>query len=346
MQVNTITGTQPTFATRAQLSSAAPTGSEFVVSRSTYDARNGSGRGVLVRKDDQAPTGDKVADAAHDNAAIVVDFYHDVLGRNSLDDKGMRIDSVVHYGRNYNNAYWDGSKMTYGDGDGKFFAPLSLGLDVVGHEMTHGVTEHTSGLVYRGQSGALNESWSDVMGELIEQWSENKAGFGTVDAAKAADWLVGEDVMTPSVKGDALRSLKAPGTAYSGDRQPDHMSKYNKTGSDNGGVHTNSGIPNKAAYVIGTTIGSEKLAKIWYDAEVKFLKPNSDFADAAAATYAAALSLYGNGSEAAAVQDAWKGVGVVASATPKAIEKHSINVKAAHADGGIQFPSDYAGPVR
>jgi Zn-dependent metalloprotease len=317
---------------------------EPVVSRSTYDAKNSTypkgGLGDLVRKDDQAPVADKVVNDAHDNAKIVVDFYREVLGRNSIDGKGMEIKSIVHFGKNYNNAYWDGEKMTYGDGDGKFFTPLSGGLDVVGHEMTHGVTEHTSGLAYSGQSGALNESWSDTMGEIIEQWSENKAGFGTVDAAKAADWLIGEDVMTPGVAGDALRSMRAPGTAYSGDTQPADMAHYKNTQSDNGGVHTNSGIPNHAAYDIGVAIGSEKLAKIWYTTETTYLKSSANFADAAAATIAAAQQLYGTGAESQAVADAWKAVGVIASTPPAALAPHDPYVRGTtHVDVSILPPN-------
>ncbi|MCW2973370.1 MAG: family peptidase [Thermoleophilia bacterium] len=292
--------------------------------RSTYDAQGSEdpvgGFGKLVRKDDQAPTGDKAVDAAHDNAKLVHDFYAEVLGRDSIDGKGMEMKSVVHYGDQYNNAYWDGEKMTYGDGDGELLGPLSGSLDVVGHEMTHGVTEHTAGLNYEGQSGALNESWSDVFGELIEQWSDNRAGFGTVDAAKAADWLIGEDVFTPKIKGDALRSMRAPGTAYDTkewgkDDQPAHMKDYYKGSQDNYGVHINSGIPNKAAYEIGVKLGSEKLAKVWYDALTTSLGPDSDFSDAAAATIASAAKLYGAGEVPNAVADAWKGVGVVPATT-------------------------------
>ncbi|MCW2959700.1 MAG: peptidase thermolysin, partial [Thermoleophilia bacterium] len=165
----------------------------------------------------------------------------------------------------------------------------------------------------------LNESWSDVFGELIEQWAENRTGFGSVDAAQGADWLIGEDVMTPGVAGDALRSMKAPGTAYDipglgKDIQPGHMKDYNKTTGDNGGVHINSGIPNKAAYEAGVRIGSEKLAKIWYLALTDYLKSNSNFNDAAAATLAAATKLYGTGEETSAIVDAWNAVGIVAKA--------------------------------
>jgi Zn-dependent metalloprotease len=252
----------------------------------------------------------------------------------------MQMKSVVHFGSAYNNAYWDGEKMTYGDGDGKMFTPLSMALDVVGHEMAHGVTEHTAGLAYRNQSGALNESWSDVLGELIEQWAENRAGFGTTDAAKAADWLIGEDVFTPGTAGDALRSMKAPGTGYKGDPQPGHMKDYKKMTADNGGVHINSGIPNKAAYEAAIRIGGEKLAKIWYTALTDYLRPNSTFADAASATLAAATRLYGAGEVSQAVTDAWMAVGITAKANAAAIFGSRVQPAAgahghSHADDGV-----------
>jgi len=320
-----------------------------LVRRATYDAENSNfptnGLGKLVRVDDAPRTGDLAVDAAHDNAKVVIDFYREVLGRNSIDNKGMAIESVVHFGKNYNNAYWDGSKMTYGDGDGKFFRPLSMGLDVVGHEITHGVAQYTAGLAYRNQSGALNESFSDVLGEVIEQWSENRAGFGTLDAVKGADWLVGEDVMTPDIAGDALRSLKSPGTAYAGDKQPNHMDSYVKTTSDNGGVHINSGIPNKAAYDTALKIGSEKLAKIWYSALTDYLRSTSTFVDAARATYTASLKLYGEGLESQAVLDAWKGVGVLREPTPPTLmtlRGFDNGFKGIHAPHNpTMFPSDY-----
>lgn len=286
--------------------------------RSTYDAGNtefpAGGLGKLMRKDSQGATGDKAIDAAHDNAGLVHEFYASILGRDSIDGRGMQITSVVHYGSAFNNAYWDGEKMTYGDGDGKLFSPLSGALDVVAHEMAHGVTEHTAGLAYRNQSGALNESWSDVFGELVEQWAENRTGFGTPDAAKAADWLIGEDVFTPGTAGDALRSMRTPGTGYKGDPQPGHMKDYKRMTGDSGGVHVNSGIPNKAAYEAGIRIGGEKLAKIWYTALTDYLKSNSTFSDAANATFAAAQRLYGTGAESQAVLDAWQAVGIVAKA--------------------------------
>ena len=310
-------GVGPTSVPAVTATPAAPVSPFATPNRATYDAKQSEnpkgGLGDLVRKEGSAATGDKAIDAAHDNAGIVHEFLEQVLGRNSIDGSGMQMKSVVHYGRAYNNAYWDGEKMTYGDGDGKLFVPLSQALDVVGHEMMHGVTEHTAGLAYRNQSGALNESWSDVFGELIEIWSENKAGFGSPDAMKGAQWLIGEDVFTPGTAGDGLRSMKTPGTGYKGDPQPGHMKDYKKMSSDNGGVHVNSGIPNKAAYEAAVRIGGDKLAKIWYKALTDYMKPNSDFNAAAAATLAAATQLYGAGETSQAIIDAWQAVGITAA---------------------------------
>jgi Zn-dependent metalloprotease len=295
----------------------APAASMHPASREVYDAQHreiGDNEfGKLVRSEGQKSNGDKDADNAYDNAGVVHDFYAKILGRDSIDDKGMVLKSTVHFGRDYNNAYWDGQKMVYGDGDGEEFTPLSGGLDVVGHELTHGVTEHSSNLEYHNQPGALNESFSDVFGEIIEQYKENPTGFGTLDAAKAADWLIGEDVFTPGTKGDALRSMKAPGTGYRGDPQPAHMSKYKKMADnewgDYGGVHINSGIPNKAAYEVGIHLGSEKLAKIWYETLTHKLSSNSSFQDAANATVQVAGTLY-DSATAKIVSDAWKAVGL------------------------------------
>ncbi|HEU5140370.1 MAG TPA: M4 family metallopeptidase, partial [Bacillales bacterium] len=157
-------------------------------------------------------------------AGVVYDFYYNRFGRNSFDDRGSTIRSTVHYGQNFNNAFWNGQQMVYGDGDGTTFIPLSAEEDVVAHELTHAVTGSTAGLQYHDQPGALNESMSDVFGTLIE-WE---------------NWSIGEDVYTPYRSGDALRSLSNP-SKYG---QPEHMSNYVYTSADHGGVHTNSGIPN------------------------------------------------------------------------------------------------------
>jgi len=228
---------------------------------------------------------------AHYYAGAVYDYYKNTFNRNSFDGNGATLRSTVHYGRNYNNAFWNGSQMVYGDGDGTIFTSLSGSLDVIAHELTHAVTERTSGLEYRNQSGALNESISDTFGVFLDK----------------DDYLIGEDVYTPKKAGDALRSLSNP-SLYG---QPEHMSKYVNTTSDNGGVHTNSGIPNKAAYLTISNLGISVAEKIYYRALTVYLSPMSNFSDARASLLAAAADLYGTGStQYNAVASAWTQVGV------------------------------------
>lgn len=291
---------------------------EPLMNRETYDARNGQSRpGKLVRKEGDTPGPDEVANKAHDNGRAVYEYFQDNHGRDSLDNRGMKLVSTVHYGNKYNNAYWDGKQMTYGDGDGETFTPLGSAVDVVGHEMTHGITEKTAGLRYVRQSGALNESWSDVMGNLIERWDYSRSNPGKPD--KDPDYMVGEDIFTPKIPGDALRSMANPGTAYPKDPQPGHMKDYKNIDYDNGGVHINSGIPNRAAYMVAKSIGDDKLGKIWYRAQTNYLTAGSQFSDAANLTVQAAVDLYGPSSaEAKAVRDAWSNVGLApASGAPK-----------------------------
>ena len=224
-------------------------------------------------------------------AGKVYDYYMNTFNRNSFDNNGATIRSTVHYSRNYNNAFWNGSQMVYGDGDGTTFRPLSGALDVVAHELTHAVTERTAGLEYQYQSGALNESISDTFGVFLDK----------------GDYLMGEDVYTPNKAGDALRSLSNP-SLYG---QPENMSGYVNTTSDNGGVHTNSGIPNKAAYLTISSLGTSVAEKIYYRALTVYLAPQSDFSDARASLLAAAADLYGTGSsQYNAVASAWSQVGV------------------------------------
>ncbi|WP_100332553.1 M4 family metallopeptidase [Bacillus xiapuensis] len=230
---------------------------------------------------------------AHYYAGQVYDYYNDQFGRNSYDDQGANLISTVHFGNDYNNAAWLGNQMIYGDGDGETFAPLSGALDVVAHELTHAVTDYSADLVYENQPGALNESFSDVFGYFLDP----------------EDWLMGEDVYTPNVSGDALRSMSHP-NLYN---QPDHMNEYmnlpNTKEGDHGGVHYNSGIPNKAAYHTIHALGKEKSEQIYYRALTVYLTPNSDFADAKQALIQAAADLYGSAA-GSAVEAAWNQVGV------------------------------------
>ncbi len=274
--------------------------------------------GKPVRAEGDPATRDVAVNEAYDGAGATYDFYHDAYGRNSIDDRGMRLDASVHYGRNFDNAFWDGRQMVYGDGDGTIFQRFTKSVDVIGHELTHGVTESEAGLDYQDQPGALNESISDVFGSLVKQ-----SGLG--QAADQADWVIGAGLFARGVRGVGLRSMKAPGTAYDDPRigkdpQPAHMKDYVATHEDAGGVHINSGIPNHAFYLAAVAIGGRawtKAGRIWYIALRDRLRHDSSFADAARLTAETADQLYGpGGAEARAVRDAWQAVGVVASPAP------------------------------
>jgi Zn-dependent metalloprotease len=281
--------------------------------RSVYDAKQGINLpGILVRKEGQAATSDMAVNEAYDGAGATYDFYHDVYQRNSIDDRGMPLVSTVHFDKNYDNAFFDGSQMVYGDGDSDIFNRFTISLDIIGHELTHGVTQYEAGLVYQGESGALNESFSDVFGSLVKQYALKQ------DVNKA-DWIIGAGLLKPTIKGVGLRSMKAPGTAYDDpilgkDIQPAHMRDFVKTNQDQGGVHINSGIPNQAFYLAAMAIGGnawEKAGRIWYIALRDRLRQKSNFKRAAAATASVAGELFGAGSaEQQAVQNAWKKVGV------------------------------------
>lgn len=269
--------------------------------------------GRVVRAEGDEPTGDNATDEAYDGLGHTHSFFSSAYSRASVDNAGLPLHGTVHYGDAYDNAFWDGSQMVFGDGDGEIFNRFTLSLSVIGHELVHGVTQYTTNLVYQGQSGALNESISDVFGALVEQHTAGQ----TTDAAS---WLIGEGLFTDLVQGTAIRSLKAPGTAYDDDvlgtdPQPDHMDDFIATTDDNGGVHLNSGIPNRAFYLTASTLGGfawERAGLIWYDTiTAGSLPANSDFARFATATADAASARFGDGSEEhRAVTQAWQAVGV------------------------------------
>lgn len=290
-----------------------PSGSPAAVHRSIFNSANEeTTSGKLVRAEGQAPVeGDNAIDEAYDGLGHTFDFYLNVYQRNSIDDRGMPLNAYVHYGRGYDNAFWDGQEMIFGDGDGTAFNRFTIALDVIGHELTHGVTGSEVNLDYMDQSGALNESVSDVFGSLIKQYVLKQT-------ADKADWLIGAGLLT--FPNQALRSMKAPGTAYDNDvlgkdPQPANMRDYIQTGEDNGGVHLNSGIPNRAFYLVAVAIGGyawEKAGQIWYDTiRDKSLRAHANFAAFAGRTVANAGHRYGtNSAEQKAVNDAWRQVGV------------------------------------
>lgn len=282
--------------------------------RTIYDARNGdSFFGNVVRAEGAGPTGDVAVDEAYDGLGATYDFYANTFQRDSIDGRGLPLDGVVHFRQDYDNAFWDGQRMVFGDGDNELFNRFTIALDIIGHELTHGVTEVETGLNYWQQSGALNESISDAFGSLVKQQQLGQK-------ADEADWLIGAGLLAAGVQGDALRSMKAPGTAYDDpilgkDEQPGHMNDYVNTFEDNGGVHTNSGIPNRAFYLAATAIGGyawETPGRIWFSAlQDPRVHPTTRFRGFARATLRAAATIYGSGStEQAAVAAAWEGVGV------------------------------------
>ena len=261
--------------------------------------------GPFTRREGDPPTGDRHTDEAYDGLGDTFDFFRDVFGRNSIDDEGMPLRGVTHFGVDYPNAFWDGRRMVFGDGDGFWFHRFTRDLDVIGHELGHGVTEDENGLEYFGQPGALNEHLSDVWGVLIQQYKDN-------ETADQANWLIGDRVViADSFPGEAIRSMKAPGTAFEGDIQPRKWSGYVRTADDFGGVHINSGIPNFAFYTVATKLGGnawERAGRIWYEAaRHPTLRTTATFRQFARITDLVAVQLYGPSSdEVKAVRAGWK----------------------------------------
>jgi Zn-dependent metalloprotease len=311
----TLALTSAQFTDRKMTAAETPDPSEdFVPDRTIGDAGNGEELpGRTVRAEGAAACGDEAADQAYDWLGATFDFFEAAYRRNSIDGAGLRMVSTVHYGDKYDNAFWNGEQMVYGDGDGVLFTSFTGCLDVTGHELSHGVTQHTANLEYYAQAGALNESMSDVFGSLIKQWHLGQT-------ADQADWLIGQGLLAEGVDGVALRSMKAPGTAYDDPRlgkdpQPAHMDHYVETYRDNGGVHINSGIPNHAFYLAATAIGGnawERAGRVWYDTLTGGTLPaDADFAGFATAAVRTATRLYGAASvEEKAVSRAWAEVGV------------------------------------
>lgn len=315
LALNTIEVSERIRGARALLARAPPTREACALeeARTIFDARHLERPPYkTVRREHEAAIKDAAANEAFDGSGATFDFYLKTFERCSIDAYGLPLDSIVHYGRNYDNAFWDGRQMVYGDGDGDLFNRFTIALDVIGHELTHGVTQSEAGLEYYGQAGALNESFSDVFGSLVKQRALNQS-------AAEADWLIGAGLFTANVEGKALRSMASPGTAYDDDvlgkdPQPAHMRDFVDTNEDAGGVHINSGIPNRAFYLAASAIGGhawEKAGRVWYNALNHGLRPTSDFGKCAAWTSHEAARLFGGTSrEAKAVARAWKTVGV------------------------------------
>ncbi|MBF0180921.1 MAG: peptidase M4 family protein [Magnetococcales bacterium] len=244
---------------------AAAAGATGTAQRKVYDCGHGTALHVptrLVRSEGGAVVVDPIVNQVYDFAGNTRDYLK-TLGRNSIDNNGMDLVLNVHYGTNFMNAFWDGDEMVFGDGDNQVFTSFGKSADVVAHELFHGVTQFTANLVYKGQPGALNEHFSDVFGSVVQQIIKKQN-------AGNADWLIGDEIMGPTLRGEALRSMKYPGTAYDNnlmgkDPQPAHMDQYYAGPNDNYGVHINSGIMNRVFYLVAMDIGTTAAAGIWFE---------------------------------------------------------------------------------
>ncbi len=270
--------------------------------------------GEPVRTDGDSPVGDQAVDEAFDSSGQVLDLFQSEFDRRSIDGRGGTVSITVHYGRDYDNAFWDGIQLVFGDGDGQIFERFTKPMDVMAHEFTHGVTQFTVGLAYQDQPGALNESISDVFASMAKQRVLGQT-------AAEADWLIGEGLFSSAINAKALRSMKEPGTAYDDpqigrDLQVGAMADYVYTDDDSGGVHINSGIPNRAFVLAALDIGGaswEKAGQVWYDTLVHGeLSAQASFGSFARATLGSASRLFPDDpSIAEKLNAAWVEVGLL-----------------------------------
>jgi Zn-dependent metalloprotease len=310
--MDAITGQRQSVAARLIAENAQ--GRKWVIVSTAAGRRVTPGRVVLDTSKPSLTTRDAAARQAFGISGETWSFYRRNFNRESTDGQGAVIRDTVHYGKNFDNAVWDGQQTLYGDGDSIYFNPFTGLYEVACHELTHAVTQADMKLVYEGQSGALNEHFSDVMGISFKQWMLHQN-------AEASDWLIGAGLFTPRVHGVAIRSMKQPGSGYDDpvlgrDPQPDHMSRYIVTADDNGGVHINSGIPNRAFYIASVEYGGPTwngTALVWYESR-KLLSPRASFIDMARATTQTAGVLFGTGSNMqVAVAMGWSEVGLPVS---------------------------------
>ncbi|MFS2222072.1 M4 family metallopeptidase [Pantoea sp. B65] len=310
---NTLTHVQALMAENWQKSLAPQKATAGHVDREIYDAQQKQSLpGELIRTEGQPANGDIAAEEAWNYLGITYDFFWQKYQRNSLDNKGLSLLGSVHYGKAYQNAFWNGQQMVFGDGDGEIFNRFTIAIDVVAHELSHGVTETEAGLIYFSQAGALNESLSDVFGSMVKQ-------FHLKQSAAQADWIIGEGLLAKGIKGLGLRSMAEPGSAYNDpmlgkDPQPAHMRDYITTREDNGGVHLNSGIPNHAFYLAAKALGGnswDQAGYAWYDTVCdKTLPQDANFATFAQFTIRHGQQRF-NKTVAQTIEQAWKQVGVL-----------------------------------
>ncbi len=289
--------------------------------RKIYTANNRTSLPGTLLFQEGGSSSDSVAMAAYNNLGYTYNYYKSKFNRDSIDGAGMQLIATVHYGNKYNNAFWNGSQMVFGDGDGTTFSPFANALDVVAHELAHGVTERTANLTYSSEPGALNEAWSDIYGANVEAFRDG--------AISANTWKIGEACYTPATPGDALRYMNNPtADGYSADYYPERLYPNCTPSSSNDycGVHGNSGIANLAYYLLvagGThprnkttvsvpAIGMAKAEQIFYRALTTYMTSSTNFQGARNATAQAAADLYGGTSSAEynAVQKCWDAVGV------------------------------------
>ena len=264
--------------------------------------------GTLRRREGQPPCDDADVDRAYEAAGTTYDFYRTIFGRDSVDGHGKHLISSVHYGEQFDNATWDGTQMLYGDG--VVFGSFTRFLDVIAHELTHGVIYNETKLSYEGEAGALNESLADVFGTLVKQWAHH-------EIAGEADWLMAKGIFLPPIRAKGLRSLAAPGTAFHDkrfglfDTQPAHMRDF-VTDESRDPAHTNSGIPSRAFYLFAKELGGhawETPGRIWYDTMCTGLRENCTFAMFAAQTLFTAEPH--GATTVRALTHAWRKVGVL-----------------------------------
>lgn len=250
---------------------------------------------------------DNTAKRCFTETTSVAKFYKSVFGRNSIDNAGMTLLSSIHYGSRYNNAMWNGSQMIYGDGDGQLFTDFTGGNDVIGHELTHGVTQHTLQLAYSGDAGGLNESMSDCFGSMFRQWEAGQ------DVTKA-DWLIGANIIGPAAAArgyKCLRNMANPADKSALAAQPVLYSQITP-GMD---PHYSSGPPNLAFATACLTLGGkswERVGQIWYGAlTTSGVNPNMTIPQFAARTRQIAAQMYAKQAEVGAAVDAgWKKIGL------------------------------------